>query len=69
MGYCRKLFGVRENGVFSESAGVKGGLSFNLWLMIMSIKYSVTYNVTSNACIAGNGKIPERNDTSEDMKA
>ena len=29
----------------------------------MSIKYSVTYNVTSNKCIAGNE--PEISDTSE----
>ena len=34
----------------------------NLWLML--IKYSVTYNVTSNECIAGNGL----SDTSKYMK-
>ena len=33
----------------------------------MPIKYS-TYNVTSNECIAGNGKIPKRSDTSEYIK-
>ena len=32
------------------------------------IKYYVTYNVTSNECIAGNGYIPKRNDTSEYIK-
>ena len=31
----------------------------------MLIGYSVTYNVTSNECIAGNGQIPERSETSE----
>ena len=31
----------------------------------MPIKYSVTYNVTSKECIAGNGWVLERSDTSE----
>ena len=34
----------------------------------MPIKYTIAYNVTSNECIAGNGEIPERSDTSECRK-
>ena len=34
----------------------------------MPIKYSVTYNVTSNECIAGKGQIQERSDISEYIK-
>ena len=32
------------------------------------IKYYVTYYVTSNECIAGNGQIPKRSDTREYIK-
>ena len=31
-------------------------------------QYSITYDVTSNECIAGNGQIPKRSDTSEYVK-
>ena len=41
-------------------------LQINLWLM--PIKYSITHNVTSNECIAGNGQILERSDTIEYIK-
>ena len=34
----------------------------------MPIEYSVTYNVTRNEYIAGNGQIPERSDTGEYIK-
>ena len=34
----------------------------------MPIKYSVSYNVIRNECIASNGQIPERSDTSEYIK-
>ena len=35
---------------------------------LTSGKYSVTYNVTSNESIAGNGQIREKSDTSEYIK-
>ena len=35
---------------------------------VSNMKYSVTYNVTSNECIAGNEQILERSDISEYMK-
>ena len=37
-------------------------------LEILPIKYSDTYNVTSNECIARKGQIPERSDISEYIK-